>query len=334
MEHLGISASAHDDVFHVQGTPPAPFFMGVDGNDGDDVYNVGSVANTLDTIGQVVVHDIDGGYDQLFLNDQGNATPTNYFVYVTEVNRVSPYMVIQYGLTHPLERVVLNGGAGGNQVTVHSLKPGTSFELNAGAGDDHIDMLPGAAAGSLTLDGQGGVNTLDYSAYATDVVVNLALGTATDVAGGVANVANVTGGGGHDILVGAAGKNVLAGGGGRDILIGGVGGDWLDGGADDDLLFDGTTDLRRRPGRAPGHPLGVGRSAAVVRGPGEGPAEGLLQGERGHERRRRRPLDRTGRARLVLGEPGLRPAAGPRPVDRGDRVTNAKGPLVAAAAAR
>lgn len=241
VEHMGISASAHDDVFHVQGTPASPFFVGVDGNDGDDVYNVGSAANSLDAASRVAVHDSDGGYDQLFLNDQGFGAATSYFITENEVNRLSPYLTIQYGVTYPLERVVLNGGSGGNQVTVHGLKAGTAFELNAGAGDDSVAVLPGAAAGSLTLDGQGGVNTLDYSAYATDVVVNLTLGTATDVAGGVANVANVTGGGGHDILVGAAGKNVLAGGGGRDVLIGGAGADWLDGGADDDLLFDGTT---------------------------------------------------------------------------------------------
>ena len=321
VEHLGISAGTGNDVFNVRGTPPTPFFMGVNGNKGDDIFNVGSINNTLDTVGPVVVHDIGGGYDQLFINDQGNSTATNYFISENEVNRVSPYMVVQYGPTEPLERVVLNGGSGGNAITVHSLKPGTAFEVNTGAGDDSISMLPGAAAGSLMLDGQGGVNTLDYSAYATDVMVNLTLGTATAVAGGIANVGNVTGGGGHDVLVGAAGKNVLAGGGGRDILIGGVGGDWLDGGADDDLLFDGTTDFDGDPAAPPGHPLGVGRSAAVVRGPGEGPAEGLLQGERGHERRRRRPLDRTGRARLVLGEPGLRPA-GPGPVDRGTRVIN------------
>jgi len=241
IEHLGISAGTGNDVFNVRGTPPTPFFMGVNGNMGDDVFNVGSVNNTLDTVGPVVVHDIGGGYDQLFLNDQGNAAASNYFISENEVNRVSPYMVVQYGPTEPLERVVLNGGSGGNQITVHSLKPGTAFEVNTGGGDDSISMLPGAAVGSLTLDGQGGINTLDYSAYATDVVVNLTMGTATNVVGGIANVANVTGGAGHDILVGAAGKNVLAGGGGRDLLIGGVGGDWLDGGADDDLLFDGTT---------------------------------------------------------------------------------------------
>ena len=241
IEHLGVSAGTGNDVFNVRGTLPSPFFMGVNGNKGDDVFNVGSLSNTLDTVGPLIVHDIGGGYDHLFLNDQGNSSATNYFISENEVNRVSPYLVVQYGPTEPLERVVFNGSSGGNQVTVHSLKPGTAFEVNSGAGDDSIAMLPGAAIGSLTLDGQGGINTLDYSAYATDVVVNLTLGTATNVVGGIANVANVTGGTGHDILVGAAGKNVLAGGGGRDLLIGGVGGDWLDGGADDDLLFDGTT---------------------------------------------------------------------------------------------
>src|SRR5438445_7133078 len=43
-----------------------------------------------------------------------------------------------------------------------------------------------------TIDGRGGSNTLDYSMYTGNVVVNLPLSSATGVGGGIANIQNVT----------------------------------------------------------------------------------------------------------------------------------------------
>src|SRR5262249_48268615 len=90
-----------------------------------------------------------------------------------------------------------------------------------------------AAGASLsgTLDGGGGVNALDYSAWTTGVVVNLATGQATGVGGRLSRVGNVLGGAGADTLTGDGGNNVLIGGGGAD---------GLDGGGGEDLLIGGT----------------------------------------------------------------------------------------------
>jgi parallel beta-helix repeat protein len=109
------------------------------------------------------------------------------------------------------------------------------------------DTFAFAAGGRLdgTLDGGGGVNTLDYSAYTGDITVDLALQLGTLVAGGgagyVRNMANVTGSIGNDLLVGDANANVFVGGTGRNILIGGAGADSLTGGGGDNLLLGGTT---------------------------------------------------------------------------------------------
>ena len=73
------------------------------------------------------------------------------------------------------------------------------------------------------------------------VVVNLQLGTATGLLGGIANIQNVVGSAGDDILVGNGG-NVLTGGAGRDLLISGAFSSVLNGGGDDDILIGGTTD--------------------------------------------------------------------------------------------
>ena len=112
--------------------------------------------------------------------------------------------------------------------------------------------------------GGGGVDTLDYSAFATSVRVNLAtgaaIGIASNAAGGATGFENVNGGSGADILIGNASVNVLNGNGGNDIVVGnegndtlnggdgrdiGIGGDGADtisGGNGEDLLIAGSTD--------------------------------------------------------------------------------------------
>jgi len=149
------------------------------------------------------------------------------------------------------------------------------FTLKGGAGADLFSFLDGAGITGV-VDGGGGVNVLDYSAWTSAVHVDLGAGTAT-ATGGVVNVGHVIGGSGNDCLIGDDGSNVLVGGagddylsgrggadalfggsgndillggagvdllfgeGGRDLLIGGAGLDLLDGGSGDDLLIGGTT---------------------------------------------------------------------------------------------
>ncbi|KPK77267.1 MAG: hypothetical protein AMJ79_03725, partial [Phycisphaerae bacterium SM23_30] len=84
-------------------------------------------------------------------------------------------------------------------------------------------MRGGALAG--TIDGvKGKTNTLDYSAYATDISVDLSQGTATG-AGEVIHIHRVIGGSGNDSLIGSDDHNILEGGPGEDILKGGKGSD-------------------------------------------------------------------------------------------------------------
>ena len=66
------------------------------------------------------------------------------------------------------------------------------------------------------------------------VTVNLQLGTATGLLGGIANFQNVIGGSGADMLIAGAGRSILIGGGGADQLFGG---------SDEDILIGGTTDF-------------------------------------------------------------------------------------------
>jgi autotransporter-associated beta strand protein len=119
---------------------------------------------------------------------------------------------------------VVNGGSGGNTFRVRGLLPGAT----------------------LALDGGSGTNTLDYTAYAGNVLVNLPRGEATGFSS-LSNIQNVTGASGgpagsYNVLIGNGG-NVLTGGNGRrNLLVAGSTASTLIGGNDDDILIAGTTD--------------------------------------------------------------------------------------------
>lgn len=96
-----------------------------------------------------------------------------------------------------------------------------------------------------SLDGGGGTDTVNYAAYSTAVVVNLADGSATGVDGGadgmLKNIENATGGKSTNVLIGDAAANVLIGGEWRNVIIGGGGVNTLTAGPGQDLLIAGTT---------------------------------------------------------------------------------------------
>ena len=78
--------------------------------------------------------------------------------------------------------------------------------LTGGAGDDLFRFLNGGSI-SGTIDGAGGVNTLDYSAQVAGVAVDLNAGTATGLSD-FSNVNKVQGGSGADTLRGLDASNV------------------------------------------------------------------------------------------------------------------------------
>jgi hypothetical protein len=128
--------------------------------------------------------------------------------------------------------------------------------LQGGAGADTFVFVDGAGVdGSIDGGMGGGINTLDYSAYSSSVLVDLQTGFATGVTFGVTDIQNVTGGTGggvgvYNILVGNGG-NVLTGGDGRrNLLIAGFTASTLIGGNDDDILIGGTTAYDQEAGLA------------------------------------------------------------------------------------
>ncbi|HZU35789.1 MAG TPA: SBBP repeat-containing protein, partial [Gemmataceae bacterium] len=187
-------------------------------------------------------------------------------VQITAAAGVDATLVLDYGTGTTDVPVTFTGGSGTN--TLVGPAQGASWSItaaNAGKvgnvtfsqvanlfGGPGADSFKFSTKGSLSgsIAGEGGGDTLDYSAWTVAVTVDLTGGTATAVAGGVSGIDNVFGGNGNDtltgsaaggLLVGGSGTNVLTAGLGRSILISGSGSSTLLGGPSDDLLIAGTT---------------------------------------------------------------------------------------------
>ncbi|MFO0930491.1 MAG: M10 family metallopeptidase C-terminal domain-containing protein [Gemmataceae bacterium] len=103
---------------------------------------------------------------------------------------------------------------------------------NGGLGNDIYRFNADVGAQTDTVSDSGGVDTLDFSAGALGVAVDLSVagpqvvnGQLTLVLTSSVSIENVTGGGGSDTLTGNALANTLAGGPGDDVLNGGLGND-------------------------------------------------------------------------------------------------------------
>ena len=108
--------------------------------------------------------------------------------------------------------------------------------LRGGNGDDSFVILP---SGSIArIEGGGGRDVLDYSAFDTAVSVSLKAQSGTGV-GSLVGILVVRGGSGADRLTGNGGNELLIGGDGNDTLDGGEGNDTLTGGLGQDVLIGG-----------------------------------------------------------------------------------------------
>lgn len=108
-----------------------------------------------------------------------------------------------------------------------------------GAGDNHFTFADMAVFDGTIDGGEGGFNTLDYSACATGVTVSLGVGTDDGVATGTSGIIHfqkIIGSQGDDVLSGNAHDNIIDGGPGNDMIDGGSGVNILTGGTGDDTF--------------------------------------------------------------------------------------------------
>ncbi len=111
----------------------------------------------------------------------------------------------------------LSGSYAGNLDGTTGLVFTNVESLVGGSGQDTFVFVDGVSFAG-TIDGGGGTNTLDYSAWTTGVTVNLAAGTATGTTA-ISYIQDVIGGFGNDTLTGDANDNVLVGTAGDDTYV-------------------------------------------------------------------------------------------------------------------
>jgi hypothetical protein len=191
---------------------------------------LGNGTHTMQTfLGEFRVQSLSTDSPSVVVDDSGNPSTTPRTVtFGRDPNDGSPIYYIEGLAPAPIYLQTGNGAS----VAVFGDNADETYKIDA--------LPPGVA---VSINGEGGSNTLDYSGYAGDVTVDLPLGYATGLTGGISNVRNVVGSQGNDILVGDGQANILTGGTGRNILIGGQGGgDTLIGGPGQNILIAGYTD--------------------------------------------------------------------------------------------
>jgi hypothetical protein len=111
--------------------------------------------------------------------------------------------------------------------------------LTGGSGNDAF-VFSDAQGVTGIINGGGGTNGLDYSAYSAGIDVNLRTQLATGT-GGIRAIQRVFGGSGNDILVGMGSGILLQAGSGNDLIIGGYGQTTIKSGSGQDIVIAGST---------------------------------------------------------------------------------------------
>lgn len=266
VENWTVDGQAGNDTFYLNGVGLP---IDILGGDGDDRFNLSATGG--------VGGKVDGGAGSDILDYALYHSPVTVNLQTLSATATGGFANVEgFVGSNTLLDTILGADAtniwqmygDNNAGKIGSIQFGSFENWIGGSGADTFKMAS-ARYISGRIDGGAGNNTLDYSLYTAGVSVDLAQGTATNVRGGVLNIANVTGGagadtllgdtgdnillgnagndvlsggpGGNDVLVGGAGNDNLTASAGRNLLIGGLGADVLTGGAGEDLLIGGTT---------------------------------------------------------------------------------------------
>jgi Ca2+-binding RTX toxin-like protein len=274
IERLVLNAGAGADTFNIETTASATPVT-INAGAGNDIFRLGDATNRLDGLLGTLTLNADGGTNSLIVQDQGVPTARTYALTATTFTR-NGIPAINYT---SVQNFVINGGTNNDTLSLKSAPANATVTFNGGGGSDTLigpdttntwrisaviggtlnrnvsftgvkNLTGGAGADTFlfsngmslggSIDGGGGINTLDYSDYRTGVVVNLTKGVATGVYAWVRNIQNVNGGAGDDSLTGGAGNSILRGNGGNNTLVGGAGDNILVGGRGNDKLVGGT----------------------------------------------------------------------------------------------
>ena len=180
--------------------------------------------------------------DALFQNDAWVTSIMSYFSPTENTYFAGQGFTYNFTVTPMMADIVAMSEMYGLSTTTRTGNTTYGFNSNAGNAIYNAVQNPGVA---YAIFDSGGIDTLDYSGFGTNQVINLNPETFSSVGPGVGNVSiargviieNAIGGSGNDTLYGNAAANVLTGNAGNDTLDGGAGADTMIGGLGDDKYY-------------------------------------------------------------------------------------------------
>ena len=200
------------------------------------------------------------GRDAAFANDSWQLSIMSYFSQRTNPN-------VDASLAGPLgpmaaDLIALDSlyaeyGFGTSNAFTGDTVWGFNTNIDDSKGKVFSELSKYARKNAFTIIDSGGTDTVDFSGYSDDQVIDLTVtdsgdahATASSIGGLKGNmmlaagtvIENAVGGSGDDVITGNAEANVLTGNAGDDRLIGVAGADTLIGGAGDDTLEGGAGD--------------------------------------------------------------------------------------------
>ncbi|MBN8534562.1 MAG: VCBS domain-containing protein, partial [Rhizobiales bacterium] len=196
-----INAGAGDDIIRYQV-----------GTDGQDVINGGADDDELVVTGTT-------GNQNITVTVPAIATPTSFNVNLgpPSGNEIAASNVETLtidavsGTNDRLQITGANGGSAADTITASGTLTNFTVDVNGGLSVNGLNF------DRLTLSGSGGDDTLDASAFLSNIFLN--------------------GNAGNDTLLGGSGNDTISGAGGRDVIVGGEGNDALTGGNDQDIFL-------------------------------------------------------------------------------------------------
>lgn len=200
------------------------------------------------------------GIDNIFDNDSWQVTMMSYFSQVENTNISATEAFLQGPMV--VDWIALNDlygpqGYGVDNAFLGNTTYGFNTNITSEISDIWANFSSYADVTASTIIDAGGIDTLDFSGFSANQLINLAITSASDTApslsnigGAVGNLAiavgtvieNAIGGSGNDSIFGNFSDNILSGNGGDDDLFGFAGNDTLNGGDDADQLNGGTGD--------------------------------------------------------------------------------------------
>lgn len=191
--------------------------------------------------------------DALYLNDSWATTIMSYFA--QDENSYFSQLGFSYApVTSPMSAdVVAMAELYGLSYSTRTGNTTYGFNSNSNRTIHNATQFANTA---YTVVDSGGIDTLDYSGFAAQQLIDLRPEQFMNIGGLTGNVSiargtlieHAKGGSGADTIIGNSAVNNLVGNGGDDVLLGGIGSDWLygnmgndqiDGGAGWDYLFGG-----------------------------------------------------------------------------------------------